>query len=68
MKTQSLPQREYKGIKLNHDGTCQCPKCGSNNAYIITRVTGYFGKTSAFNAGKIGEIRDRHINRSWQDK
>jgi anaerobic ribonucleoside-triphosphate reductase len=26
----------------------------------ITRVTGYFSKTSGWNKGKTGELRDRH--------
>jgi len=26
----------------------------------ITRVTGYFARTSSFNAGKAGELADRH--------
>lgn len=38
----------------------QCPKCKSKNIYGITRVTGYFGKTSMFNKGKLGELKDRH--------
>ena len=55
-------------IKLEHDGCCTCPNCGGNAAYILTRVTGYFGKTSMFNAGKIGEMRNRHrtTNKYWK--
>jgi hypothetical protein len=30
------------------------------NVDHITRVTGYFGKTSGFNKGKIGELKDRY--------
>jgi hypothetical protein len=26
----------------------------------ITRVTGYYGKVSHFNPGKVGELNDRH--------
>ena len=36
-----------------------CPECGSENIYAITRVTGYFSKTSMWNKGKIAEFRDR---------
>jgi len=36
-----------------------CPSCGSENVYAITRVTGYFSKTSMWNKGKIAELRDR---------
>ena len=37
----------------------KCPKCNSKNVYSITRVTGYFSKTSMWNKGKIAELRDR---------
>ncbi len=36
-----------------------CPCCGSENIYAITRVTGYFSKTSMWNKGKIAELKDR---------
>jgi anaerobic ribonucleoside-triphosphate reductase len=45
--------------KLKKDGTVKCPKCGSENAYLITRVTGYFSKTSMWTPGKIMELRQR---------
>lgn len=37
----------------------ECPTCGSNNVDGITRITGYFTKTSSWNAGKRGELKDR---------
>jgi len=39
-----------------------CPHCGSDNVYAITRVTGYFSKTSMWNKGKIAEFKDRERN------
>lgn len=36
-----------------------CPHCGSDDVYAITRVTGYFSKTSMWNKGKIAELKDR---------
>jgi len=39
-----------------------CPECGSENVYAITRVTGYFSKTSMWNKGKIAELKDRERN------
>lgn len=36
-----------------------CPICGSHNVDGITRVTGYFTRTSSWNAGKRGELADR---------
>lgn len=53
--------------EITKDGTFECPKCHSHNTYGITRVTGYFGKTSMFNKGKLGELADRNreINSSY---
>lgn len=39
-----------------HD-TCSC--CGSHEVDGITRITGYFTRTSSWNAGKRGELHDR---------
>jgi ribonucleoside-triphosphate reductase len=37
-----------------------CPACGSENVEGITRVTGYFSRTSGWNKGKRGELKDRY--------
>jgi ribonucleoside-triphosphate reductase (formate) len=37
-----------------------CGYCGSQRVEGITRITGYFTKTSSWNKGKLGELRDRH--------
>lgn len=36
-----------------------CSSCGSDNVDGITRITGYFSKTSGWNAGKLAELRER---------
>jgi ribonucleoside-triphosphate reductase len=36
-----------------------CQYCGSGNVEGITRITGYFTKTSSWNKGKLAELRDR---------
>lgn len=36
-----------------------CPKCGSDNVYGITRIVGYFSKIPTWNKGKIGELNQR---------
>ncbi len=36
-----------------------CSRCGSEDVDGITRITGYFTRTSSWNAGKRGELRDR---------
>jgi len=39
-----------------------CPSCESENVDGITRITGYFSKTSSWNRGKLGELKDRFKN------
>jgi ribonucleoside-triphosphate reductase len=36
-----------------------CRGCNSGDVDGITRITGYFTKTSSWNAGKRAELRDR---------
>lgn len=36
-----------------------CSRCDSENVDGITRITGYFTRTSSWNAGKRGELQDR---------
>jgi ribonucleoside-triphosphate reductase len=36
-----------------------CVFCGSKNVDGITRITGYFTRTSSWNAGKRAELKDR---------
>jgi len=43
----------------DHELVTDCHNCGSENVYGITRVTGYFSKTSMWNKGKIAELKDR---------
>lgn len=37
-----------------------CSYCDSTNVDGITRITGYFTKTSIWNKGKVGELHDRY--------
>ncbi|MEM2943733.1 MAG: anaerobic ribonucleoside-triphosphate reductase [Methanomassiliicoccales archaeon] len=39
-----------------------CPYCSSPDVEGITRVTGFFSKTSSWNKGKIGELKERMRN------
>jgi len=36
-----------------------CPSCGAQDVDGVTRITGYFTRTSSWNAGKRGELKDR---------
>ncbi len=40
-----------------------CGFCGSKRIEGITRITGYFTKTSSWNKGKLGELKDRFRTR-----
>ena len=39
-----------------------CPFCASPDVEGITRVTGFFSKTTSWNKGKLGELKDRLKN------
>lgn len=41
----------------------KCSHCGSQNVDIITRVTGYYSKSSMWNQGKLAELKNRYKNR-----
>ena len=45
----------------------RCSYCSSEKVEGITRVTGFFSKTSSWNKGKIAELRDRlgHRHKRW---
>jgi anaerobic ribonucleoside-triphosphate reductase len=40
-------------------GECSCPFCGSNNAYGISRIVGYYSPVQNWNAGKEEEFNAR---------
>ncbi|MCX5805147.1 MAG: anaerobic ribonucleoside-triphosphate reductase [Proteobacteria bacterium] len=44
-----------------HD-ICPSTTCNSPDVDGITRITGYFTKISAWNKGKLGELKDRYRN------
>ncbi|MBI5000478.1 MAG: anaerobic ribonucleoside-triphosphate reductase [Euryarchaeota archaeon] len=46
--------------KLARGISATCKHCGSADVEGITRVTGFFSKTSSWNKGKLGELKDRH--------
>ncbi len=37
----------------------ECPMCGSEDTYGITRIVGYYSKVSTWNKGKLGELKER---------
>lgn len=42
----------------------ECSACGSKDVYGITRIVGYYSRTDNWNLSKIGELRDRHLQRT----
>lgn len=46
--------RQIRGLRDN------CPHCGKENVYGITRIVGYFSRIKNWNRSKIGELKDRH--------
>jgi len=38
----------------------ECPLCGSEDTYGITRIVGYYSKVSTWNKGKLGELKERN--------
>jgi ribonucleoside-triphosphate reductase len=45
-----------------------CTYCGSGDVDGITRITGYFTKTSSWNKGKLGELKNRYRNQGFLEK
>jgi anaerobic ribonucleoside-triphosphate reductase len=45
-----------------------CAYCGSEDVDGITRITGYFTKTSSWNKGKLGELKNRYRNQAFLEK
>jgi anaerobic ribonucleoside-triphosphate reductase len=45
-----------------------CAYCGSGDVDGITRITGYFTKTSSWNKGKLGELKNRYRNQGFLEK
>ena len=39
--------------------SAECPICGSEDTYGITRIVGYYSKVSTWNKGKLGELKER---------
>ena len=45
--------RSVRGLKDS------CSYCGNTDVYGVTRIVGYFSRTSNWNKSKIGELKDR---------
>ncbi|MFH1645097.1 MAG: anaerobic ribonucleoside-triphosphate reductase, partial [Candidatus Omnitrophota bacterium] len=41
-----------------------CVPCGSSNVYNVTRIVGYYSRVNNWNKSKLGELEDRHKNKT----
>jgi ribonucleoside-triphosphate reductase len=60
--TCNLCHRTTRGLRPT------CAYCGSGDVDGITRITGYFTKTSSWNKGKLGELKNRYRNQGFLEK
>jgi ribonucleoside-triphosphate reductase len=60
--TCNLCHRTTRGLRST------CAYCGSEDVDGITRITGYFTKTSSWNKGKLGELKNRYRNQGFLEK
>jgi anaerobic ribonucleoside-triphosphate reductase len=60
--TCSVCHRTSRGLRST------CAYCGSGDVDGITRITGYFTKTSSWNKGKLGELKNRYRNQAFLEK
>lgn len=45
--------------RMFRGGTFTCPQCGSPDAKVYSRITGYYSEVNRYNAGKKAEWEDR---------
>ena len=57
---ETLTRATFKAIEDNDQTTILTSCVQGRDVDHITRVTGYFSKTSGFNKGKQAELRDRY--------
>jgi hypothetical protein len=59
----TLTHATFRAIEENTLATLTAACAQGRDVDHITRVTGYFSRTSGWNKGKTGELRDRHRSR-----
>ena len=60
LRFSTLTRVESKAVEDNGLDTILAACAQGRDVDHITRVTGYFSKTSGWNKGKAGELKDRH--------
>jgi anaerobic ribonucleoside-triphosphate reductase len=57
---QTLTHATYEAVEANTLEAITASCSQGRDVDHITRVTGYFSRTSGWNKGKAGELKDRH--------
>jgi anaerobic ribonucleoside-triphosphate reductase len=57
---QTLTHATFEAVEANTLETITASCSQGRDVDHITRVTGYFSRTSGWNKGKAGELKDRH--------
>jgi hypothetical protein len=60
---ETLTHATFDAVEANTLETLRSCCSQGKNVDHITRVTGYFSRTSGWNKGKSGELKDRHRSR-----
>lgn len=59
-RLETLTHCTFEAIERNTIDTVTAACAQGRDVDHITRVTGYFSRTSGWNKGKAGELKDRH--------
>ena len=62
-RLETLTHCTFEAIERNTVDTVTAACAQGKDVDHITRVTGYFSRTSGWNKGKAGELKDRHRSR-----
>jgi anaerobic ribonucleoside-triphosphate reductase len=62
-RLETLTHCTFEAIERNTIDTLTAACAQGKDVDHITRVTGYFSRTSGWNKGKAGELKDRHRSR-----
>jgi anaerobic ribonucleoside-triphosphate reductase len=62
-RLETLTHCTFDAVEKNTIDTLTAACAQGKDVDHITRVTGYFSRTSGWNKGKAGELKDRHRSR-----
>jgi hypothetical protein len=62
-RLETLTHASFQAVEANTLESLTAACAQGKDVDHITRVTGYFSRTSGWNKGKTGELKDRHHSR-----